>query len=290
MAGGVDGGRMRSRWRQRAGRGVVVTLLPIGVAARRATWRRRRPASQRRTARRWSRRPRRSRTSRPGRRQASARSSTASPDRRGAGGDRHAEHRHGGLRGQHAGQVRGAACAGDDRPQPALPRQLRRRRTSRRACGAPTAPARVARCRTTAAPRPPCPSSTSRWSIPSPRRPAGSRSPAQYVIGRCARRNTRRRAGAFALDHGRMGAARRDAIADPFTLTPAAFRSWYSHSTGLGGTASTNQSECRVTLVRSGGATASARCRPVPCPSAPGRSTARCPSRRHASTSSPCRA
>jgi hypothetical protein len=62
--------------------------------------------------------PGRSRASRPARRAASARSTAGCRARQRAALHRHAEHRQAGVGRQHAGQVRGAAGAGDDRSEP----------------------------------------------------------------------------------------------------------------------------------------------------------------------------
>ena len=51
--------------------------------------------------------------------------------------DRHAQHRQGGQRGDHARQVRRAAGAGDDHLQPAVAGTLGEGDTAARACGAP---------------------------------------------------------------------------------------------------------------------------------------------------------
>ena len=178
-------------------------------------------------------------------------------------GDRHAEHRHGGLGGEHPRQVGGAAGAGDDRPQPALAGRfgegehlvghaVRRQHLHL-----------VGQTRTAGARRPPCSSSASRWTTPSRLRPAGSRSPAKYGIGvfaatpyACVKHSSRASAAPARSPSTTAAWARRGATQSPTrsTLTPAAFRSWYSHSTGVGGTASTTQSGVRVTWRRSGGA------------------------------------
>ena len=121
------------------------------------------PAAPRRTAPRWSPRPRRWRTSRPGRRPASARSRAASPGRR--------RWRTGTGTPSTGTVVLAASIPGRwaAPPAPAMiarspgPPPPRRRRTSRRACGGRRRPAPRGARRTARAPRPPCSSSASRW-------------------------------------------------------------------------------------------------------------------------------